>query len=76
MDGIRPDIPACWPRMGVPTCDLSGLLLIKPAVFGDHREFFTVSQSREPYRAVGIDFEFVQDNFSFSRRGTLRRMQC
>ena len=63
-----------WPRTKVTTYDLSGLLLIEPAVFGDHREFFTEAWSREQYRAVGGDFEFMQDNFSFSRRGTLRGM--
>ncbi len=67
-------IPVCWARMKVTTCELAGLLLIEPDVFGDHRGFFAESWSRDRYRAAGVDFDFVQDNFSFSRRGTLRGM--
>ena len=58
--------------MNVIKCDLADLLLIEPAVFGDHRGFFVESWNRARYREAGIDFDFVQDNFSFSRRGTLR----
>jgi dTDP-4-dehydrorhamnose 3,5-epimerase len=58
--------------MNVIKCDLAGLLLIQPDVFGDNRGFFAESWNRQRYRDAGIDFDFVQDNFSFSRRGTLR----
>jgi len=58
--------------MKVITCDLEGLRLIQPDVFGDHRGFFVESWNRQRYRDAGIDFDFVQDNFSFSCRGTLR----
>jgi dTDP-4-dehydrorhamnose 3,5-epimerase len=58
--------------MKVTTCDLQGLLIIEPDVFGDHRGFFMESWNRQRYREAGIDFDFVQDNFSLSCRGTLR----
>lgn len=58
--------------MNVLPCDIPGPLLIEPAVFGDTRGFFTESWSRARYAAAGIDHDFVQDNFSLSRRGTLR----
>jgi len=58
--------------MKVTTCDLPGLLIIEPDVFGDHRGFFLESWNRQRYRAAGLEFDFVQDNFSLSRRGTLR----
>ena len=58
--------------MKVTTCDLPGLLIIEPDVFGDNRGFFLESWSRQRYREAGLDFDFVQDNFSLSRRGTLR----
>jgi dTDP-4-dehydrorhamnose 3,5-epimerase len=58
--------------MNVIKCDLADLLVIEPDVFGDHRGFFAESWNRQRYREAGIDFDFVQDNFSFSRRGTLR----
>jgi dTDP-4-dehydrorhamnose 3,5-epimerase len=53
-------------------CDLDGLLIIEPDVFGDHRGFFVESWNRQRYREAGIAEDFVQDNFSLSRRGTLR----
>jgi dTDP-4-dehydrorhamnose 3,5-epimerase len=53
-------------------CDLEGLLIIEPDVFGDQRGFFVESWNRQRYREAGITEDFVQDNFSYSRRGTLR----
>jgi len=53
---------------------LSGVVLIKPKVFGDERGFFTETFHIEKYAAAGITKPFVQDNFSFSRRGVLRGM--
>jgi dTDP-4-dehydrorhamnose 3,5-epimerase len=58
--------------MKVTTCDLQGLLIIEPDVFGDTRGYFMESWNRQRYRDAGLDFDFVQDNFSLSRRGTLR----
>ena len=60
--------------MNVIRSDLEGLLLIEPDVFGDSRGFFIESWSRSRYRDAGIDYDFVQDNFSLSCRGTLRGM--
>ncbi|OHE86760.1 MAG: dTDP-4-dehydrorhamnose 3,5-epimerase [Verrucomicrobia bacterium RIFCSPLOWO2_12_FULL_64_8] len=58
--------------MKVTECEMAGLLLIEPKVFGDLRGFFLESWNRDRYRAAGIPDDFVQDNFSFSGRGTLR----
>ena len=58
--------------MKVTSCDLAGLLLIEPAVFGDNRGFFLESWNRQRYGEAGIPPDFVQDNFSLSSRGTLR----
>jgi dTDP-4-dehydrorhamnose 3,5-epimerase len=58
--------------MKVTPCDLAGLLLIEPAVFGDNRGFFLESWNQRRYREAGLPHDFVQDNFSFSGRGTLR----
>jgi dTDP-4-dehydrorhamnose 3,5-epimerase len=62
--------------MNVLRCELDGPLIIEPKVFGDPRGFFLESWSRERYQAAGITGEFVQDNFSFSCRGTLRGMHA
>lgn len=51
---------------------LEGILLIEPDVHADQRGFFLESYRRDRYRTVGIDADFVQDNHSRSRRGTVR----
>jgi dTDP-4-dehydrorhamnose 3,5-epimerase len=58
--------------MNVTRCDLQGLLVIEPKVFGDARGFFIETWNRRRYREAGLDADFVQDNLSFSRRGILR----
>jgi dTDP-4-dehydrorhamnose 3,5-epimerase len=52
--------------------ELPGLLLIKPKVFGDERGYFFESYSKEIYHKAGIDFCFVQDNISKSKKNTIR----
>ena len=52
--------------------ELAGLLLIAPAVFGDDRGFFLELWNEQSYRTSGLEAAFVQDNFSCSRRGSLR----
>ncbi|MDR0921038.1 MAG: dTDP-4-dehydrorhamnose 3,5-epimerase [Lactobacillales bacterium] len=52
---------------------LQDVLIVEPAVFGDHRGFFTESYSKEDFQAAGIDFDFIQDNHSLSvEAGVLR----
>lgn len=51
---------------------LTGPLLIEPRVFADERGFFLETYSLTPYREVGVDVEFVQDNHSRSVRNTIR----
>ncbi|MDG9667320.1 dTDP-4-dehydrorhamnose 3,5-epimerase [Hahella sp. CR1] len=52
---------------------LSGVVIIEPKVFGDHRGFFMETYQVARYREeAGIDMEFVQDNHSRSGRGVLR----
>lgn len=47
--------------------------IVEPAVFGDHRGFFTESYSDSDFKAAGLDFDFVQDNHSLSAEaGVLR----
>lgn len=51
---------------------LDGLVLLAPAVHGDERGFFVETFRADVAREHGIPTEFVQDNHSRSRRGTLR----
>ena len=46
--------------------------LLKPKVFGDARGFFLESWNRDMFRDIGLDLDFVQDNYSRSSKGVLR----
>jgi dTDP-4-dehydrorhamnose 3,5-epimerase len=52
--------------------EINGLLVIEPDVFKDDRGFFFESFSKQRYKEIGISEEFVQDNFSKSKKGTVR----
>ena len=51
---------------------LDGLVLLAPVVHGDQRGFFVETFRADTARRHGIPTEFVQDNHSRSRQGTLR----
>lgn len=53
---------------------IEGLVHIEPAVFGDHRGFFAETFRADAWAQAGVDVDFVQDNHSRSKRGTLRGM--
>jgi dTDP-4-dehydrorhamnose 3,5-epimerase len=55
----------------IPT-DLPGVLIVEPCVFPDGRGFFFETYQKERYSQSGISNEFVQDNISYSVKGTLR----
>jgi dTDP-4-dehydrorhamnose 3,5-epimerase len=51
---------------------LDGVVLVEPQVFGDERGFFVETFSRDAWREMGVDVEFVQHNHSRSVKNTLR----
>jgi len=53
-------------------CDIEGLYVIEPKVFGDERGYFMESYNYEDFKAAGLDMVFVQDNQSMSKKGVLR----
>ena len=59
-------------KIKVTTCEIEGLKVIEPQVFGDSRGYFMETYNYNDYKAAGIDMEFVQDNQSSSRKGVLR----
>jgi dTDP-4-dehydrorhamnose 3,5-epimerase len=58
--------------MEVIATPLTGVLRLRPRVFGDQRGFFLESWNAETMRAAGLDIAFVQDNHSRSAKGVLR----
>ena len=59
-------------KIKVETCEIEGLKVITPTVFGDERGYFMETYNYNDYKAAGIDQEFVQDNQSSSKKGVLR----
>ena len=59
-------------KLTVETCEIEGLKVLTPQVFGDSRGYFMETYSKRDFIAVGIDMEFVQDNQSASKKGVLR----
>ena len=51
---------------------LDGLVLLAPTVLGDERGFFLETWRASAWAEHGVPTEWVQDNHSRSRRGTLR----
>ena len=59
--------------MNITETNLKGVYLIEPQVFGDARGWFMETWSKKNMEAAGLNFEFIQDNQSFSaKKGTLR----
>ena len=59
-------------KFSVETCDIEGLKVITPTVFGDERGYFMETYQQKDFAEIGITEEFVQDNQSSSKRGVLR----
>jgi dTDP-4-dehydrorhamnose 3,5-epimerase len=57
--------------MKISTCDIPGLVIIDPKVFGDARGYFFESWNEQRYDLI-VQARFVQDNISFSRKGIVR----
>lgn len=52
---------------------IADVFVIEPKVFGDHRGWFEESWSGRVFEEMGLHYDFVQDNHSFSaKKGTLR----
>ena len=55
----------------IPTA-IEGLVIIEPKVWKDDRGYFYESYNKKTFAEAGITADFVQDNQSFSQKGTLR----
>ena len=60
-------------KITVETCEIEGLKVITPTVFGDERGYFMETYNYNDYKAAGIDMEFVQDNQSSSKKRSFKR---
>jgi dTDP-4-dehydrorhamnose 3,5-epimerase len=51
---------------------IEGVMIIEPDLYGDDRGYFFESYHKEKFFDAGINVNFVQDNQSSSKQGTLR----
>ena len=51
---------------------IEGLKVITPTVFGDDRGYFMETYNENDMKEAGMDYVFVQDNQSASKKGVLR----
>ncbi|MEO8399265.1 MAG: dTDP-4-dehydrorhamnose 3,5-epimerase [Ignavibacteriaceae bacterium] len=58
--------------MQIEKTPIEGLIIIKPKIFEDERGYFFESYKKNKFTELGINFDFVQDNISKSKRGTVR----
>lgn len=58
--------------MKISETEIPGVLIFEPKVFEDDRGFFLETWRKDKYAEAGVKEDFVQDNVSFSMRGTLR----
>jgi dTDP-4-dehydrorhamnose 3,5-epimerase len=58
--------------MKVTQSKLDGVLIIEPKVFVDERGYFYEAYQKKRYIELGMNLDFVQDNYSKSSKGVLR----
>ena len=51
---------------------IEGVYIIEPQVFGDDRGYFFESYKKTEFDKAGLNYDFVQDNQSKSKKGVLR----
>lgn len=52
--------------------EIEGVYIIEPTVYGDVRGYFMETYSEKEFKENGLDYRFVQDNQSKSKKGVLR----
>lgn len=58
--------------MKIKRLPIDPLILIEPEIFSDTRGFFCESYRESDFIKVGIHEYFMQDNFSYSKKGVIR----
>jgi len=51
---------------------IEGVYVIEPKVFGDNRGYFMETYNKSDFEKAGLEYNFVQDNQSKSKKGVLR----
>lgn len=51
---------------------IDGVYIIEPKIFGDNRGYFMETYNENEFKSNGLNYTFVQDNQSKSKKGVLR----
>jgi dTDP-4-dehydrorhamnose 3,5-epimerase len=62
--------------MKITETGINGLLIIEPTIYKDDRGYFFESYSKTKFADAGINIDFIQDNQSFSRKGSIRALHA
>ena len=54
------------------TTGIENLFVFEPRIFADSRGYFFEAYNKSVFEAEGLEYNFVQDNQSFSKYGTVR----
>ena len=60
--------------MQIVETNIKDLIVIETSVYHDTRGFFLETYNKAAYSKLGINFEFLQDNLSLSKKNVLRGM--
>jgi len=58
--------------MNIEKTGIEDLVVISPKVHEDSRGFFFEGYNQAEFKMSGIEYQFIQDNQSFSKRGVIR----
>ena len=58
--------------MNIILTPIKDLVIVEPKVFNDSRGYFFEAYNKNSFHELGLDYDFVQDNQSFSTKGVLR----
>lgn len=58
--------------MTIEKTPINDLVIINPSIFKDERGYFFEAYNQAKFLENGLNYNFIQDNQSFSRRGVIR----
>lgn len=58
--------------MTIEQTPIQDLVIINPAVFNDERGYFFEAYNQCKFKENGLNYQFIQDNQSFSKKGVIR----
>jgi dTDP-4-dehydrorhamnose 3,5-epimerase len=58
--------------MTIEKTHIDDLVIVNPTVFEDSRGFFFEAYNQASFNKNGINYQFIQDNQSYSKRGVIR----